>query len=135
MKTLTSVSDSVAIGLSSLCIIHCLAAPLLVVLLPSLTVIQFEDEIFHLGLLLAVVPISLISLGLGCKQHKRIGVLALGAIGIVVLVSALFVESLPNGETLEKVLTVAGALIVAFSHFLNFRYCRAQRDCDHAEVI
>lgn len=135
MKTVTTHTDRLAIGLSSLCVIHCLAAPFLVVLLPGLNVIHFNDEAFHLWLLIAVIPISFLSLSLGCSQHRNRKVMTLGFVGLAILFSALFVENFvaegfANGENLEKILTVLGACIVAASHYLNFSLCQQLRVCD-----
>ena len=129
MKNLSSYTNSFAIGLSAMCVIHCLATPLLLVLLPSLSTLHLENEAFHSWLLIAVIPTSLFSLAMGCKQHQYYRVLAIGILGLAVLVSAVFVEDLANGELLEKVLTVTGAVIVALAHYMNFRLCRKQQDC------
>ena len=53
--------DSAAIGVSTLCIIHCLALPLLVVALPALAVVA-EVEWVHKALVLVAAPVSLFAL-------------------------------------------------------------------------
>jgi len=131
MKYLSSYTNNLSIGLSVLCVIHCLATPLLLVLLPSLTALQLDNEAFHGWLLIGVIPISLFSLLVGCKQHKYYRVLAIGACGLLFLISAvLFVESFEHGELLEKLLTVIGACIVVLGHYLNFRLCRLENKCE-----
>jgi len=116
-----------------MCVLHCLATPLLLVLLPSLSALNLENEAFHSWLLIAVIPTSLFSLAMGCKQHQYYRVLSMGIVGLLVLVSAVFVEDLANGELLEKVLTVTGAVIVALAHYMNFRLCRKQQcECHEA---
>ena len=130
MNPLSSYTDSLAIGLSALCLIHCLASPVLLILLPSLTALQLDNEAFHGWLLLAVIPTSLFSLLMGCKKHKFHQVLLIGFFGLVFLVLAVLVEGFDNGELLEKVFTVIGSCIVALGHFLNFRLCRKQNQCD-----
>jgi len=130
MNHLSSYTDSLAIGLSAFCVIHCLATPLLLVLLPSLTGLQLENEAFHSWLLMGVVPISLFSLFVGCKQHQYYKVLIIGFCGLLFLTSAIFMEGFENGEVLEKALTVIGACILAVGHFLNFRLCRHLNQCE-----
>ncbi len=133
MTTLTSytntLTNSAAIGLSFFCVLHCLATPLLLVLFPSLMATQIGSESIHLWLLIGVVPTSLISLGLGCKQHKSYRVAALGVCGLLLLLSALLVEDLAHGHLLEKVLTVIGAVLIAIGHYWNYRLCRDGEDC------
>ena len=133
MKSLPFYTNNLAIGFSTLCVIHCLASPLLIVLLPSLAVLQLENEAFHTWLLMGVIPTSLFSFALGCKQHQYYRVLGLGLCGLFFLVSAVFVEDLQHGEVFEKVLTVIGSSIVVFGHYLNFRLCREHDKCECAE--
>ena len=68
--TYRSTADKAAIGLSLLCALHCLALPLFLSLFPALVAIGFEDERFHLLMLVSVVPMSLFALTLGCRQHQ-----------------------------------------------------------------
>ena len=113
-----------------LCVIHCLATPVLLVLLPSLAVLPIADESFHLLLVFLVIPTSVTALFLGCRLHRRWSVLSWGLSGVGVLVLAALVGHDLLGETGEKLMTVVGALMVATSHGLNYRLCRS-RDCAH----
>lgn len=130
MNSLSSYTDHVSIGLSALCVLHCLATPLLLVLLPSLSALHLDSEAFHSGLLLGVIPISLFSLMMGCKRHKFYRVLLLGGCGLLFMVAALFMEGFQNGELLEKILTIVGAGILALGHYLNFRLCQRSDSCE-----
>lgn len=51
--------DKFAIGLSAMCAIHCLAVPVLLVLLPSAAALGLGNEQFHFWMLVAVLPSSL----------------------------------------------------------------------------
>lgn len=132
MKNLHAVSDQVAIGLSLLCAIHCLALPTLLVLLPSLVSLQLDNEAFHTWMVYAVMPISIYALTLGCSKHQRYRVLAFGVTGLALLVSALLLEE-SVGELGEKGLTLLGASLIAWGHYSNFRLCRQHEDCDCSE--
>jgi len=127
---ISNFTDRLAISLSALCVMHCLLTPLLIVFLPSIIAVQLENEAFHRALLLMVIPTSVFSLLVGCKQHKHYRLLNIGLVGILFLVSATFMEGLSNGELLEKVLTVIGACVLAVGHYLNFRLCNKQDKCD-----
>jgi len=123
MNTLQTFSDKAAISLSFLCTLHCLATPVLLALVPSLAALGLENEAFHLWMVLIVIPTSVLALTLGCKKHKRYQVVTYGAVGIAFLVAAIALEPVV-GETGEKVLTVIGAIIIAFGHFKNYRLCQ-----------
>lgn len=128
-KNIRALTDKIAIGLSIACTIHCLALPVILVLLPSLTALQLDNEAFHVWMLIAVLPISLYSLFMGCSQHKNYLLFIIGFIGLGFLVSAILLEELV-GEDGEKILTLIGATIIAFVHYRNFRLCqKMETDC------
>lgn len=130
IKNIQPLADKFAISLSALCMVHCLALPLLIVLMPSIAAMQFDNEAFHVWMVVAVIPTSIYALTVGCKKHKRYQLLALGAVGLVCLVLALVL-----GEAWEKPLTVLGSCLIVIGHILNFRLCKQQEAkdacCEH----
>ncbi|MCG8669575.1 MAG: MerC domain-containing protein [Pseudomonadales bacterium] len=132
MKNLRAYSDQLAISLSLLCTIHCLAVPVLLVALPSLASLRLDNEAFHIWMIIAVLPISLYALTLGCKKHKRYRVVAFGCAGLVFLVAAILGEDL-FGEAGEKSLTVIGSALLIWGHIQNYRLCREHENCDCPE--
>lgn len=124
MRATRALADKFSISLSMICAIHCLTVPLLLVLLPSLAAMQLDHESFHFWMVVAVIPTSLYALTLGCKQHQRKRVLALGGIGLILLLFAVALGADRIGETGEKLLTLLGALCVATGHLMNYRLCR-----------
>ena len=129
MKTVQTVTDRLAIGLSLACTMHCLATPALLVLLPSLTALQLDNEAFHFCLVFAVIPTSLFAITLCCKQHNRYQLFVLCSLGLAMLFSALILEE-RIGETGEKLLTVLGSSLIVIGHWLNYRLCRKQNYSD-----
>lgn len=121
---LQSISDKFAISLSVLCTLHCLLIPSVVILLPSLTALHLEDEIFHIWMVFAVIPVSGYALTMGCKQHKNFRVMIIGVIGLVLLVLSAMLGHDILSESLEKLLTVAGALVLVAAHLWNYSLCR-----------
>ncbi len=123
------LSDKAAISLSLLCAFHCLALPLLLVLLPSMASLQLDNEAFHFWMILAVLPTSIYALTLGCKQHKRTYLLVLGAVGLALLLSAVLLPESLFGERGEKIFTLLGAGLISIAHFKNYRLCRQNKGC------
>ena len=108
-----NVVDGSAIVLSSLCLIHCLALPLLSAVLPVAGV-WAEAEWVHKAFVISAIPFSLI--GLSSKRLTvPIGILIASGIGFLLL--GAFVESLHDYETQ---LTVIGALLLASGHALRW---------------
>ena len=125
-----AVLDRFSIGFSTLCLLHCLAVPVLVSVVPVFATFALADERFHLALVALVVPTSVIALCLGCRLHKSRRILIYGFAGVFVLVVAAILGGQHLGEIGETVLTVLGASVVALAHWFNFRACRAC-DCEH----
>ena len=130
MTAVTSVLDRSAIGLSFLCVLHCLAVPLTLILMPSLAALPIADERVNLLLVLLVLPTSTVALTLGCRQHGLKHILAWGLTGIAILVLAAVLGEGFLGEYGEKILTVVGSVLVAVGHILNCKCCRTA-GCDH----
>lgn len=122
-------TDKTAIGLSLLCTFHCLALPLIILSVPSLTALGLKNEAFHLWMVIAVIPLSIYALTLGCKQHKKYHLLKLGLIGLSFLISAVVLGESFLGEVWEKILTTTGAVIIAYGHYKNYRLCQAKESC------
>lgn len=129
MKNIQTLSDKTAISLSIICALHCLALPSLLVMLPSLTALNLADEVVHLWMLAAVIPISIYALTMGCRKHKRLGIVALGLAGITTLIAAALLGHDVLGETGEKIIVTTGAFIIAISHWQNHQLCR-RLDCE-----
>ena len=129
MRSIQALTDQTSIGLSLVCAIHCLFVPVLLVALPSLASLPLESEMFHVWMVVAVLPISMFALTLGCKKHKRYKIFFLGALGLISLISALLLESLV-GEIGEKLLTLLGAGLIAWGHFTNFKLCQQHDNPD-----
>ena len=124
-----SIADKTAISFSLLCTIHCLIFPLLAVFLPSMIALPLQDEIFHIWMVIIVVPVSAYALTMGCKNHKRYQVLLIGSMGLLILSTVAFFGHDLLGEELEKTFTVIGATIIAAAHIWNYRLCQHHIMC------
>lgn len=119
--------DKSAMGLSFLCLAHCLFLPSLMVLLPTFLVLPIEDEIFHRALLVGVVPLSAFALFMGCRNHRKWSIFVWGVIGLVVLILAGVLGHDILGEVGERVATVIGSFFIIFSHYKNYSNCYRHR--------
>jgi hypothetical protein len=118
---ISRILDRIAIGLSSLCLLHCLATPLLFLLLPAVSLSLLLPDTFHLWMLAAAIPTSLAALGSGHRRHRQFCPAILASGGLALLgVGAFFVST----AILEIWATVAGALLLSFAHVCNARLSR-----------
>lgn len=110
----TTRLDRIAMGLSGLCVIHCVATAALLGLLASAGALG-SPLVHEVGLSLAMI-IGAYALGRGMLEHGFLMPAAVGALGLGVMAGAL---SLPEGGH-EAIYTVTGVMIVALGHRLNF---------------
>lgn len=106
--------DRMAIGLSGLCLVHCLATSVLLAVLASAGSVLGADWIHEVGLLLAMA-MGGIALGKGIFDHGYTMPSAVGGLGLGVMAGAL---TLPHNGT-EAVYTMVGVGILALGHRLN----------------
>jgi hypothetical protein len=107
--------DRMAIGLSGLCVVHCLATSVLLALLASAGSMLGADWIHEIGLGLAMI-MGAIALGRGVLEHGYSMPSAVGGLGLGVMAGAL---TLPHDGS-EALFTVVGVGILALGHRLNF---------------
>ena len=112
----SGVLDRLAIGLSGLCLVHCLATTIFLALLASAGGLLVSPLFHEVGLSLAILA-GIVSLGRGISEHGFMMPSAVGGIGLGVMAGAL---TLPHGG-LEIVYTMIGVAILALGHDLNRR--------------
>ncbi|MCG6113437.1 MAG: MerC domain-containing protein [Paracoccus sp.] len=110
------VAEGVAISASILCLIHCLALPLLLASSPWLSRKMDLPFDAHLWIVLIAGPVSAWLLLSAARQH-RMGIFAAGAAGLGCLVLALV---LPVSEPMEAVISTLGSLMLASAHVANW---------------
>jgi hypothetical protein len=108
--------DRMAIGLSGLCLVHCLASAILVAMLASAGGMLLNPLIHEVGLMLAI-GLGLIALGRGIFEHGFMMPAAVGGLGLGVMAGAL---TLPH-DGAEVAYTILGVAILALGHDLNRR--------------
>ena len=107
--------DRMAIGLSGLCLVHCLATTVLLALAAAAGGMLGAPIIHEVGLGLAMV-MGAVSLGRGILEHGYSMPSAVGGLGLGVMAGAL---TMPHNGS-EALYTVVGVAILALGHRLNF---------------
>jgi hypothetical protein len=106
--------DRLAIGLSGLCLVHCVATAVLLAMLSAAGGLLGSPAIHEVGLSLAMV-VGSFALGRGIVKHGFMMPSAVGSLGLGVMAGAL---SLPHDGS-EALYTVIGVGILALGHHLN----------------
>ena len=110
----TTRLDRIAMGLSGLCLVHCVATAVLLALLASAGGLLGSPVIHEVGLSLAMI-VGAFALVRGVLEHGFMMPSAVGGLGLGVMAGAL---TLPHDGT-EALYTVVGVMIVALGHRLN----------------
>ncbi|MDP5142807.1 MerC domain-containing protein [Rheinheimera baltica] len=109
------MKDLIAATLSGLCVVHCLATPVLLALASSgLLLGMFSSEWFHYLMLLPISVLLAWSLPGGWCVHKRKAPFALGLSGFLVLVASLLAP-----HEAETALSLSGGLLLISAHLFN----------------
>lgn len=129
--------DRIAITLSGICVIHCIAFPIIASLIPlfSTTILHghaMHDFWFHHFILLFILPFSLIAIIAGYQRHKQFLPVVITSIGLTVLVTtSLFAGELISNHIIphqgETILTLIGGIIHAAGHFMNLTATTSHR--------
>ncbi|HEX6217767.1 MAG TPA: MerC domain-containing protein [Sphingomicrobium sp.] len=106
--------DRIAVTLSGLCLVHCLASAVLLALLSAASSALGNPLIHEVGLTLAMA-LGAVALGRGILEHGFMMPSAVGAMGLGVMAGAL---TLPHDGS-EALFTVIGVGILALGHELN----------------
>jgi len=110
--------EGAAVSASLLCLLHCLALPLLLLLTPGMVGLFIQSEAFHSVALALVAPSALAAFWLGYRRHRRRHPAWLGVAGVVCLVVALLPD---QTESAEAWMTTAGSLLLLLGHVINWR--------------
>ncbi|MDY7224843.1 MerC domain-containing protein [Hyalangium rubrum] len=118
--------DWVGQALSALCIVHCVALPLMWGLLPSAAAEMLEGEWLHQALIGFVGITALAAFVPGFFLHRRVSVPGLAVLALVLLFGAAFLlpEEHEGFEAFETGLTLGGGALMTCAHWRNRMLCR-----------
>ena len=110
----TSRLDRIAMGLSGLCAVHCVATAVLLGLLASAGGLLGKPIIHEVGLTLAMI-LGAIALGRGAREHGFFLPSAVGVVGLVLMAYAMTLHE----SGYEPTVTILGVSVLALGHRLN----------------
>lgn len=127
--------DRFGIAVSALCLVHCLAVPILASLLPLLQLSGSltDSTLFHLLLVFVVVPVGVRAFASGWKIHKHRTVVVFGGSGLLLVSLGSLLPLALHDENaheyghwsywLELALLIPGSLFLTAAHLRNYQ-CR-----------
>ncbi len=125
-----TVADGIGMLGASVCAVHCIAMPTLLVLGAAVPTVFLEDEAFHRLMLWFLVPSAVLAFSLGCWRHRDRWMVLFGALGLTgIVLSGLVLHDLV-GELGERLATLGSAALLVVAHTRNYMLCRS-RSCRH----
>ncbi len=117
MKLLSSRTiDRMGIVASTICLLHCLATPLVIALLPFVASAGYES-----WMLVALIAMASTSAALAAARHDLIPAIPF-IVGVPLVV---FRRSIPEGSWEENLTTSLAAIALLLTHLLSLRRERA----------
>ena len=115
-------NNLIGILLSGICIIHCLAFPLLtlVLSLDTFASLYYDETKVHIFLFILVSIIYLIVFPKSFINDRRLTPIILASIGVISLFTGLFQE-----DKIEIILTVFGGILLMFAHYKNYKILKS----------
>ncbi|OHD03925.1 MAG: hypothetical protein A2885_20840 [Sphingopyxis sp. RIFCSPHIGHO2_01_FULL_65_24] len=119
------LADLIGLALSSTCLIHCLALPMLLLLAPALGHWIALPEWTHAAILTLALPAAFAAMRAGWRRHGRIAPPLAAAAGLGLLALGLAAHEgwmgFADPAVTDRLLTSIGALALAGAHLANWR--------------
>ncbi len=112
--------DRLAVLLSGLCLVHCVSTIAIVAVLSSAGGMLLDPLIHEIGLGIAIA-IGLYSLGRGVMDHGYIMPVAIGSLGLGMMMGAISIGHDGGHGSAEVFYTMLGVGLLALAHDLNYR--------------
>src|SRR5246127_5184570 len=135
MSTSSRVSafsaDNLGIWASALCVVHCIATPVLLSLSTVFAHFIPGEEKTHRTLAVGVATLGAIALVKGFRTHGRRRILGLMVLGLgFIFAGAFYGDRLPS-HGCEVAVTMTGSLLMITAHRMNHTFCSDCRRCTH----
>ncbi|NBC14995.1 MAG: MerC family mercury resistance protein [Gammaproteobacteria bacterium] len=121
--------DLAGIGASLLCILHCVATPVMAVALPAAELLERPA---HTAFAVGILCIGLLAFIPGYRRHRRWPVVLLALLGFGLLSAGVVLPPGTLGEGAEKALTLLGGALLITAHLRNGYLCKVCRVCGGA---
>lgn len=125
----SAVLNVLAIAGPSLCIVHCLAMPLLVALLPVIGLRGALAGLNEQMISLAVVPLCALAIVPGFLKHGRKRVVAMMLAGMACVLFGSFAADHVIQLGAETPVVVLGSLLLAAAGLLNIKLTACKQEC------
>jgi len=118
--------DVAGVSASLLCVLHCLATPFLITMLPVLAATEHQT---HSVFAVVILSLGMLAFVPGYRKHRNKTIPAAGAAGVAMIIAAAVLPEMESGETIETLMVIAGGLTLIGAHLCNAYWCQFCRSC------
>lgn len=128
----TSKWDFWGVIISGLCVIHCLAVPIILLIFPAISrEILPQEDITHAVLLAFILGVAGVAFISGYRVHGQWRPVFWLVAGLILIVFATFIVHGFFGHVWEPVFAIAGSLCLIRAHYLNHQCKRCEKVHEH----
>jgi hypothetical protein len=122
-------ADNLGICASALCVVHCIATPVLISFSSVFAHFIPGEEKTHRTLAVGVATLGAIALVKGFRTHGRRRILGFMALGLgFIFAGAFYGDRLPS-HLYEVAVTMTGSALMILAHRMNHTFCKDCRTC------
>lgn len=131
MQRYSQIWDNLGIGASTICLIHCMILPVMLVIFPTVTLAWLADDAMHLPLLAALILPAAIAAITGFLAHKHLSTAVIMAFGLGAVTLGTFAHEVGLPHSLEIPVMILGSLTLIGAHWTNRKLCETCPTCTH----
>lgn len=120
--------DKIGICASSLCLIHCILTPIILVSFPFIYE-SWMHETVHITCAIIVMVSVVMAILPHCRKHGHKDIIAFALTGLVFVLTGIFVHE--NSEVLSIALTIFGSTLLVIAHIKNIKVRHGK--CEHSK--
>jgi hypothetical protein len=124
-KVVRAKADAVGIGLSALCMIHCLAFPVVIAFAPAALKALPGDDATHRTLAVGIGLAGSLAFRSGYKVHGKRWILALFLLGMALVSAAAMIGEPALPALGEAAITICGSVLLVTAHWCNRSFCHS----------
>jgi hypothetical protein len=134
LRTSAFSADNLGIWASALCVLHCIATPILLSMSVVFVHLLPGEEKTHRTLAVGIAALGAVALVKGFRTHGRRRILGMMAAGLAfIFAGAFYGDRLPS-HGFEVAVTMTGSILMISAHRMNHTFCNACRRCSHEEA-
>jgi peptidoglycan/LPS O-acetylase OafA/YrhL len=117
-----------------LCVVHCIATPILISMSAVFVHLIPGEEKTHRTLAVGIAALGAMALAKGFRTHGRRRVLGMMAAGLAFIFAGAFSGDRLPSHGYEVAVTMTGSILMIAAHRMNHTFCEACRRCSQADA-